>query len=1086
MPRSDSRSPSRTGSRKKMRLSSPTYEEQCCFNQEEIRAFDAFETQMSQSQHSSSPRPSQALSQADRKKRSQAIAFALQELKDGNSGNTDDNCSSLEGFPSSPLGDPTRLNNKPQSIKTVINRANSTTAGSEFVSANYLNETNVQYASTPSVHGRPTGFTSAALLIQSVESGQSLTDNQTHTSSTDVNGMKTPAKLSGFGFASALDLVTNAPSGAPDCPPSSSPDGQPEQDDSSWFSLASIPSGAVVGFQSAKTLKDSADPAGVSITALPGFMSGRSLLNKSQTSEGAQGPSGSMSSESAMIGFTSGLTMMRAAQSTESGRAKANNWTNPSAEALARAEQRMKQWEQEMDADFIDLSRLESESDLESSRKANTSTIQTPARPALRSVENSFSTAQLPASPSPTGMGFSRPGTTGESPGIMGKSKAFKPPLLTRPPLKPTGMSPYIGSPLNPNQSSNTGSGSKLPVSFTTALGATTSNATGFISPIKALGLNPRRVGVTTAVGKPKFVTPFKLGMKPGEPGGTQLEQTQARSQEEVNVIAVDMSAKASNRGTMETSSHTKGKGRATFFDLTKPADRQTLASCGLVPQSYNLYQLNYMGIDVDELSRITPNLALYYSFHCPSSSNSEDSTSSSLTFLGPDAALNRLKEIGCSLVTKSWVDNHWGLILWKLAGMVCFQPEHESNPDMRRWCWREVMKQLIYRYERELNGASRPALRLITTHDAPASCPMVLCISDVIWHEGGMTQDGTQCEPYPELEVTDGWYRLRASVDGPLQRATQRGVIRVGRKIAVAGARLVSERKEPAEILEVYDSTRLQFFGNSSHLAPWHAKLGFVKIPYVATFDSLTCDGGLVTLMDVTVTKAYPIAFIEFSEQNNRKIHDGPYNERDEAMRDDKWMKRRCVEEEKLRHVYEKRFERLEDFASRYEDRAGPKWRPTGDECPMRDTDRLYEELEEPGKGDENLFRLTPDACGWLARHIRIQVQLEREQMYEEVQRELTTTCPPRNVRSFRVLVVKDARWFRRPPLRHAQITVWDVLNVTHDEGGRAGHFEAGQRFLVTNLMPSKQSAWMAVDYDAEVYLTTRRDTGWTRVKNK
>lgn len=36
---------------------------------------------------------------------------------------------------------------------------------------------------------------------------------------------------------------------------------------------------------------------------------------------------------------------------------------------------------------------------------------------------------------------------------------------------------------------------------------------------------------------------------------------------------------------------------------------------------------------------------------------------------------------------------------------------------------------------------------------------------------------------------------------------------------------------------------------------------------------------------------KAYPIAFIEFSEQNNRKIHDGPYNERDEAMRDDKWM---------------------------------------------------------------------------------------------------------------------------------------------------------------------------------------------------
>ena len=51
-----------------------------------------------------------------------------------------------------------------------------------------------------------------------------------------------------------------------------------------------------------------------------------------------------------------------------------------------------------------------------------------------------------------------------------------------------------------------------------------------------------------------------------------------------------------------------------------------------------------------------------------------------------------------------------------------------------------------------------------------------------------------------------------------------------------------------------------LQICGNSSHLAPWHAKLGFVRRPWVATLDSLTADGGLVTLVDVVVERASTI----------------------------------------------------------------------------------------------------------------------------------------------------------------------------------------------------------------------------------
>jgi breast cancer 2 susceptibility protein len=31
---------------------------------------------------------------------------------------------------------------------------------------------------------------------------------------------------------------------------------------------------------------------------------------------------------------------------------------------------------------------------------------------------------------------------------------------------------------------------------------------------------------------------------------------------------------------------------------------------------------------------------------------------------------------------------------------MVCLDPERESDGREKRWCWGEVMRQLLYRYE--------------------------------------------------------------------------------------------------------------------------------------------------------------------------------------------------------------------------------------------------------------------------------------------------------------------------------------------------------------------------------------------------
>lgn len=99
---------------------------------------------------------------------------------------------------------------------------------------------------------------------------------------------------------------------------------------------------------------------------------------------------------------------------------------------------------------------------------------------------------------------------------------------------------------------------------------------------------------------------------------------------------------------------------------------------------------------NVSELSNIIPELAQYYFFHTSSSSPTSATGSSEL--LGPQEALQQLLRDGRLLATKSWVDNHYSMILWKLAGMVALDPEKERDPKTRRWCWTEVMRQLEYR----------------------------------------------------------------------------------------------------------------------------------------------------------------------------------------------------------------------------------------------------------------------------------------------------------------------------------------------------------------------------------------------------
>ncbi|TFY81492.1 hypothetical protein EWM64_g2524 [Hericium alpestre] len=841
---------------------------------------------------------------------------------------------------------------------------------------------------------------------------------------------------------------------------SQSPEEPPEKDYSSWFTSTAAPAPATIGFAAASTV------------ALPDV-------------------------PIAAIGFVT---------------ANKSKVFAPSETAWQQAQARMKLWETE---DTLALTPLSPPDSPKPSVSRQMPIPTSPSRPVLSPVENALPQLPLAEAPTPARVGFSSAGVGGgraafQTPSvtdIKGKGKAavpFKSPLVRAPAVTPFKPPSYVNSPLNLTRPQM----AAAPSAFTPARsvrppvpstpGPAHAQLTAVETPIRqaAFSTPPRPVGMTPArarAGPKKFVTPFKPGMRPGETGRAQLEEKYKQERAAAASTVVITSA-TSTASPVRVAGRT-GPSRRKFFDLKPPPNRKTLASSGLMPHSYTAEELTIMSINVDELKQITPETAIYYAFHSPGleSSSGLPVPNSTKDIYGAEAALEVLKELGCSLATKEWVDNHWRLILWKLAALMCLEPERETRDETKRWCWGEVIRQLRYRYEKEVNGGSRPPLRLITTHDTPAACPMVLCVSNIIWPELGDGDEGLTVVPHPELEVTDGWYRLRAQIDAPLARA----------RILTYLHQISTQRSDPSEVLEAYSSCQLTICGNSTHLAPWHAKLGFQPKLSISTLNSLTPDGGAVQMMDLVVTKAYPIAFLEFVEKNGKKRREGPRKEAEEMAIQEQWEKRRAKDEAKLRSHFEEKMDIYEEWALRLERRSASHFYPTENDSPPDNIEDIFDELDGGTEFSKATMQTTINEAGWLARFVRERITQEREKIDEEIERDLKHICPPREVRNFRVLFMKDARTERRPAHRTVEITVWDVLNLSFDEGRKPGSFAEGQRFLVrhfyltqyllligsgqvTNLLPSQASAWMPPNKeDSHVYLSTRRDSKWTRIRS-
>ncbi|KAM6447518.1 breast cancer type 2 susceptibility protein isoform 1-T1 [Liasis olivaceus] len=221
------------------------------------------------------------------------------------------------------------------------------------------------------------------------------------------------------------------------------------------------------------------------------------------------------------------------------------------------------------------------------------------------------------------------------------------------------------------------------------------------------------------------------------------------------------------------------------------------------------------------------------------------------------------------NLISKAWVYNHYKWIVWKLAAMEVAFPQVFASKCLTP---EGVLLQLKYRYDIEVDKSQRSAIKRITERDDVAGKTIILCISKIISFSTNMphiadskstTEDNKK--EVAVIEVTDGWYGIKAVLDPPLQSLLYRQKLTVGQKIVVHGAELVGSQ-DASTPLEAPESLMLKITANSTRRARWYAKLGYYRDPrpFSLPLSSLFSDGGTVGCIDVIVQKIYPIQWME------------------------------------------------------------------------------------------------------------------------------------------------------------------------------------------------------------------------------
>ncbi|VVB12825.1 unnamed protein product [Arabis nemorensis] len=269
-----------------------------------------------------------------------------------------------------------------------------------------------------------------------------------------------------------------------------------------------------------------------------------------------------------------------------------------------------------------------------------------------------------------------------------------------------------------------------------------------------------------------------------------------------------------------------------------------------------------------EHVRRIKSSNADKYVFRDESSSNE----------VGADTFLQMLAESGYSVqhASRKW-------IVWKLA---CYEKNYPAKCRGNILTITNVLEELKYRYEREVNHGHCSAIKRILSGDAPASSMMVLCISALNPKTDNDSQEthGSDSASNVKVELTDGWYEIalhhrysiNAALDVMLTKQLNAGKLFVGQKLRhayvliyylkILGAGL-SGWAAPTSPLEatISNTICLLLNINGTYRAHWADRLGFCKeVGIPLAFNCIKCNGGPVPKTLAGITRIYPILYKE------------------------------------------------------------------------------------------------------------------------------------------------------------------------------------------------------------------------------
>ncbi|NXQ09832.1 BRCA2 protein, partial [Peucedramus taeniatus] len=382
------------------------------------------------------------------------------------------------------------------------------------------------------------------------------------------------------------------------------------------------------------------------------------------------------------------------------------------------------------------------------------------------------------------------------------------------------------------------------------------------------------------------------------------------------------------------------------------------------------------------------------------------------------------------NLITEAWVYNHYRWIVWKLAAMEVSFPHEFANrcltPEM-------VLLQLKYRYDLEVDKSKRSAIKKIMERDDAAGKTLVLCISKIISLNTVVSPSTSSKNMESKkaaalIEVTDGWYGIRALLDPPLKAFLDRRRLTVGQKIIVHGAELVGPQNGCTP-LEAPDSLMLKISANSTRRVRWHTKLGFHRDPrpFPVPLSSLYSEGGAVGCIDVVIQRIYPVQWMEKTSAGSYVFRNSRAEEREAAKHAEDRQKKLEALFAKIQAEYEKHEERTS--------RRTPRSRIVTRQQihNLQDGAELYEAIQNASDPGYMEGYLSDDQLKALKAYRQLMNDKKQTQMQEQFKKALESAeqeengCYKRDVSAVWRLFVVDYR--RKEKHKGAVLSIWRPL---------------------------------------------------------